>query len=95
MSAQVITFPVASKLPAGDDHPATVLAARLAAQLGGEDVVICADALARLLASICTVAAINETDAVETAELIGKDIVELTRGMMGVDGEPLIEVDAP
>jgi hypothetical protein len=58
------------------------LTERLAALLAGEDVVACADALARLLASICCVNAINLTDAVETAQLIGQDIEELTRGMM-------------
>lgn len=76
----VLTFPGAGPRDDGK-HAALALAERLAAGLANENPADCADALSRLLAAICWVNAINLTEAVETAQLIGRDIEELTRGL--------------
>lgn len=87
VTCEVVTFPGARPRDDGKP-PAQALAERLAAALANESPVDCADALARLLASICCVNAINLTEAVETAQLIGLDIADLTRGLMTPDVAP-------
>lgn len=92
MSATILNF-IGSR-PRDDGMPrAQALAERLAAAMANENPVDCADALARLLAAICCVNAINLTEAVETAQLIGLDIEELTRGMMAPDAPVLPPCD--
>lgn len=81
IGADIITFPGTTPRDGGKPR-ATLLAERLAANLGGEHPADCADALTRLLASICCVNAINVTEAVEAAQLMARDLEELTRGMM-------------
>ena len=78
--AEVISFPGTRPRDAGK-HPAMALAERLAAGMANEHPATCVDALCRLLAAICWVNAINITEAVETAQLLGRDIEELTRAM--------------
>lgn len=86
-SATVFIFPGARgvSLKGDETHPATALTERLTAMLAGANVVHCTDALCRMLAAICCCNAVTETDAIETAQLIAKDIEELTRGMMAPD----------
>lgn len=84
MAATIMTFPGVWPRHSGK-HAATALAERLTAAMANESPVDCADALARLLAAICCVNAINVTEAVETAQLIGRDIEDLTRGMMTLE----------
>jgi hypothetical protein len=84
MSAEVVTFP--GVIPReGCKHRAEMIAERVAANLGNENPTDCADALARLLAAICCVNAINATEAIETAQLMAVDVESLVRGMMAPD----------
>jgi hypothetical protein len=80
MSADILEFPgVIARDPCKER--ALLLAERLTAQLGGENPADCADALLRMLAAICCVNAINDTEAIEAAQLMGRDLEELVRGI--------------
>jgi hypothetical protein len=63
----VVAFPKSNRLAPPDEPRATVLTRIMTAALADERPADCADALARLLAAICCVNAINVTEAIETS----------------------------
>lgn len=90
MSAKVLILPVGriDRGDADDRHPATALTERLTAMLACADVIHCTDALTRMLAAICSVNSVNDTEAIELAEAIGNDLVELVKAMRAPDESP-------
>ena len=86
-SAEIVDFPGVHRRHDVDSDRAKTIAARVTANLGGENPADCADALLRLLAAVCCVNAINETEAVETAQLMAADLETLVRGIAAPDGE--------
>lgn len=81
-TAQVIDFPGVHRRRDVDTDRAKLIAARVTANLGGENPADCADALLRLLAAICCVNTVNETEAIETAQLMAGDLETLVRGIV-------------
>jgi len=87
MKSEVVNFP--GVIPrSADKSRAALIAERLAANLGNESVVDCADALLRFLAAMCRVNSINETEAIELAQMMAIDLETLTRAMLLPDDAP-------
>ena len=86
MTAKVLILPVTRvERTASADHPATALAKRIATIIAGQEDVFVIDALVRLMATTIACGALNDTDAIEVAEALGADLVELVKVMRAPD----------
>ena len=86
MTAKVLILPVVRvDRAAAPDHPATALTKRIATIIAGQEDVFVIDALVRLIATTIACGALNDTDAIEVAEALGTDLVELVKVMRAPD----------
>jgi hypothetical protein len=85
MSAEVVAFPrfpIRAMAATAGKPAAHVMAENIAHRFADIDVAACTEALTLVLAGICTVNAINATEAIELAQAMGRDLETMVRETM-------------